>query len=243
MTERQYNWRPGRVLVGNWYEDLVLQDEKLRAFLERKERGGLTIQKIRQNLASIRVTPQPAGTGVKYGEPLFIQNVGTSLYLSCDPFDPENIEEQLYTATATAEREPTSRNVWIVQNAQGPFEGLVKFGDIVTLQTTGPNPFYLGSQAKDWKHESRISRKTMIYSSQKEHVFNNWIVLPLGKFALDDWEGEDVQFGDKFMLHHVSTNLPLCVSNCEIVNDYGKERELIGEKIATYQIVWTFPSE
>ena len=36
---------------------MVLEDEKMREFLEKKERGQLTIQRIRQNISAVDMSP------------------------------------------------------------------------------------------------------------------------------------------------------------------------------------------
>ena len=175
--------------IGNWYEDLVLEDEKMREFLEKKEKGALTIQRIRQNLVSVRLPPASQDGLLHYNTPVRIINGELNCYLACDPGDEENVEEGMYSATGSRLEETTARNVWVIKkcNSNGkPQEtskdDVVCYGDEFLLSSTeniGPEPFYLASHHLDWSHFSRVTRKQLVYSTKtlaKDNLSSHFVL-------------------------------------------------------------------
>lgn len=235
--------------IGNWYEDMVLQDEKMREFLEKKEKGTLTIQRIRQNVATISMpTPSPDGL-LHYNYPVRIVNFGLDSYLSCDPGDLENDTEQWYSATGSRSAEVTPRNVWVlikVDEVTGqPIEtdDVVCYGDqffICTTESLASDRYYIGSHVPDWTHFSRESRKQVVYSTQNKSYFNAWKVESIGRDTMMEMEGEVIKYGECVCLLHCSTCAPLGLTEKIVFNDYGNEYETVAHKIPGRNNIWYF---
>ncbi|EAX94396.1 hypothetical protein TVAG_194820 [Trichomonas vaginalis G3] len=236
--------------IGNWYEEMVLEDEKMREFLEKKAAGTLTIQRIRQNLVMVQMPPPQEDGLVHYSTMIRIKNAGLECFLGCDPGDAEHVEEGMYSATGCRTDDVTARNVWVLKqcnNNGAPKEtredDVLCFGDeflISSSDSLGPNPFYIASHHLDWSHFSRVSRKQLVYSTEKETPQAIWRVESVGRDTMMEMEGEPVHIGEPVLLKNVTTNLPLIVQDATFLNDYGSEHELICGKLADKKGVWTF---
>jgi hypothetical protein len=234
---------------------MVLEDEKLRDFLEKKEKGTLTIQRIRQNLASVQmVAPETDDRLLHYGQMIRIKNCELRCFVACDPGDAENAEEQLFSASGSRQDEPTARNVWILEKAgddgeflplptSGEDDDVVHYGDRFTLRTTdaiGTQPFYLASLPVDWSHFSRVSRKQLVFSTQEKSYKCTWKIDSVGRDSSFDMEGEPVRLGSPVFIKHGSTGSPLAARETQVLNDYGSEFELVAAREPGKKMIWRF---
>ncbi|KAH0791195.1 cilia- and flagella-associated protein [Histomonas meleagridis] len=245
-----------RTLNGNWYEESVREDEKIREFLEKKERGELLIQTIGQNTTTVKmVKPEemPKDGYLHFGMMVRIKNDELGCFVACDPSDLENEEEKLYSCTGSKQSDFLARNVWILKKfEENDFlqlpedegeEDIVHYGDKFYLSTTdqiGSSPFYLASTQSDFMHYSRISRKQMIYSTQQESYKCTWRICCLNPNDDFDMEGEPVKINSPVIIKHNQTGSPLAVRDCQILNDYGSEYELVGAREPGRKMVWRF---
>ncbi|OHT02863.1 hypothetical protein TRFO_06901 [Tritrichomonas foetus] len=243
---------------GNWFEESVLEDEKMREFLEKKEKGTLTIQRIRQNLATVEIPQErsgPSDSFLHYGQMVRIANGEMRCFVACDPGDEENREEGLYSCSGSPQMETTARNVWVLKRyeEQNPRDlltlpadeddDIVHYGDQFIISTTdaiGSSPFYLASTKTDWAHFSRASRKQLVYSTQNLDFKCVWKIDSVGKDSSFDMEGEPVELGQPLFIKHASTNSPLAVHDAQIFNDYGSEYELVAAREPGKKMIWRF---
>lgn len=243
--------------VGNWWEEMVLEDEKMREFLEKKEMGTLTIQRIRQNLSNVNMPPPPQSKYLHYDQMIRIVNQELGSYLACDPGDVENEEEKMYSVSGSRQPEPTARNVWVLTRyekgngflplpTEDEEDNVVHYGDEFYLQTTdamGSEPYYLASYALDWAHFSRVSRKQLVYSTQEKSFRSIWRIESIGRDTAMDMDGEPVHLGDKIFIKHQSTGSPLACRDTTILNDYGSEYEVVGAREPGRRMIWAFTAE
>jgi hypothetical protein len=243
---------------------MVLEDEKLREFLDKKENGTLTIQRIRQNLGGVHLgSIAAAERGVSsndgqlhYGQAVRIRNVEFGCFLACDPGDAENAEEGLYSASGSRQPEPSARNVWYVQKldegedflplpADSEGDDVVRYGDKFALSTTEAigSAFYLASTPIDWAHFSRTSRKQLVYSTQQKNYKCAWRIDSIGRDTSFDLEGEPVALGTKVFIKHCSTGSPLACRESQVLNDYGSEHELVGAREPGKKMIWEFTTK
>ena len=248
-----------RTRNGNWFEEMVLEDEKMREFLEKKERGQLTIQRIRQNISAVDMSPAatdaPSDGYLHYGMKVRVQNCEFQCFLACDPGDIENEEEGLFASSGSRQQEPSARNVWVLQKLDEDDEFLplpvsddappdvVRYGDKFALTTTeamGGQPFYISSVATDWAHFSRGSRKQPVYSTQQKSFKCMWRIDSVGRDTSFDMDGEPVQLGQPVFVKHCQTGSPLAARDTQIFNDYGSEYELVAAREPGRRMVWRF---
>lgn len=246
---------------GNWFEESVLEDEKMREFLEKKEKGTLTIQRIRQNLATVDISKtidtssESNDPYLHYGQMIRIANVEMKCFVACDPGDAENVEEGMFSCSGSQQIETTARNVWILKKyeengrdlltvaANEGEDDIVHYGDQFILSTTdaiGTNPFHLASTALDWSHFSRVSRKQLVYSTEKLDFHCVWKIDSVGRDTSFDMEGEPVELDKPVLIRHGGTNSPLAVRDAQVFNDYGSEYELVAAREPGRKMIWLF---
>jgi hypothetical protein len=247
---------------GNWFEEMVLEDEKLREFLEKKEKNQLTIQRIRQNLGAVEMTRASTGTGdgspsdgfLHYGQIVRIRNCELGCFVACDPGDAENPEEGLYSSSGSRQEEASARNVWRllrVENASeflplptgGGDDDLVRYGEQFVLSTTdaiGAQPFYLASTNLDWSHFSRVSHKQLVYTTQQKSSKCMWRIDSVGRDTSFDMEGEPVKLGTAVFVKHCLSGSPLAARDSQVLNDYGSEFELVAAREPGKRMIWKF---
>ena len=249
---------------GNWFEEMVLEDEKMREFLEKKEKGPVTIQRIRQSIAAVDMTQQARGVEMTqtqldgflhYGMKIRIKNGEFQSYVACDPGDLENAEEELYSCSGSRQDEATARNVWVLQKLDDDDEFLplpvgddvdsdvVRYGDKFALCTTdaiGSQPFYLASIHPDWAHFSRVSRKQLVFATKTKSFKCMWRIDSVGRDTSFDMDGEPVKLGTPVFIKHCSTGSPLACRDTQVFNDYGSEYELVGAREPGRRMIWRF---
>jgi hypothetical protein len=235
---------------------MVLEDEKMREFLEKKEKGTLTIQRIRQNLGTVQMGDGERGQGdglLHYGQTVRIKNCELLSFVACDPGDAENPEEQLFACSGSRQDEPTARNVWVLEKyddgheflplpTSGEDDDLVHYGDRFTLRTTEAigTPFYLASVPVDWSHFSRVSRKQLVFSTQEKSYKCLWKIDSVGQDTSFDMEGEPVPLRRPVFIKHNSTGSPLACRESQVLNDYGSEFELVASREPGKKMMWRF---
>jgi hypothetical protein len=253
-----------RTRNGNWFEEMVLEDEKLRDFLEKKERGQLTIQRIRQNLGTVEMTRSsgvtqadvPSDGLLHYGKMVRIRNCEHPCCVACDPGDAENPEEGLYSSTGTRQQEASARNVWILKRVEGGQEFLpapgaadddiVRYGDKFLLTTTdaiGAQPWFLASTPLDWSHFSRVSHKQMVYVIREKSFKGMWQIDSVGRDTSFDMEGEPVRLGAQVFIKHSMSGSPLACHDAQVLNDYGSEFELVASREPGKRMIWKFTAQ
>ena len=245
-----------RTRNGNWFEESVLEGEKLREFLEKKERGELTIQRIRQNLVPINLVLERGDGNLHYGQMVKIVNDQLDCNVCCDPGDAENKDEQIYAATGGRTPNATARNVWVLRKFEehtilpsavsDDDDTVVRYGDKFYLETTehiGSEKFYLASMALDWTHFSRVSRKQLVYSTPKESYAAVWTIGTIERDADPEYEGEPVNLNTPVFIKHCQTCAPLSAHEVSYFNDYGNEYELIAGRLPGKCMVWHFTTQ
>jgi hypothetical protein len=247
---------------GNWFEEMVLEDEKLREFLEKKEKNELTIQRIRQNLGTVQmanaggVTRDSSSSDgfLHYSQIVRIKNCELGCFVACDPGDAENPEEGLYSCSGSRQEEASARNVWkllrVGEDADflplpsaGGDDDLVRYGDRFVLSTTeaiGAQPFYVASTTLDWSHFSRVSHKQLVFTTQQKSSKCMWRIDSVGRDTSFDMEGEPVKLGSAVFIKHCLSGSPLAARDSQVLNDYGSEFELVASREPGKRMIWKF---
>jgi hypothetical protein len=242
---------------------MVLEDEKMREFLEKKEKGTLTIQRIRQNCGTVEMTGQARGVKtddapsdglLHHGKGVRVKNCELLCYLACDPGDADNVEEALFSGSGSRRKEASARNVWVLRkHDDGEFlpsptggsgdDDIVCCGDQLALSTTdaiAAQPFYLSSRPVDWSHFSRVSRKQLVLITQEKLFKAMWRIDSVARDSSYDLEGEPGRLGKPVFIKHCSTGSPLACHDAQILNDHGSEYELVAAREPGKKMIWRF---
>ncbi|KAJ7384584.1 hypothetical protein OS493_021215 [Desmophyllum pertusum] len=138
MSVRTYN---PSVLIGNWNEDICLDEDKLKDFLEKKENGQLLIQKASNLLQNIL---KPVNSSVShdgylhFGDVLCIYNPSTETTLSANMAESKMHDEKRLVGpcdvSASKMIDPCIRNAFVIRSSTNG-EGVLRFDEPFTLST------------------------------------------------------------------------------------------------------------
>ncbi|KAM9374928.1 cilia- and flagella-associated protein 161 [Phaethornis superciliosus] len=246
-------YRPG-VLIGNWSEDLSLEEERLRDFMHKRERGELLIQKLKKLQDTVLKKTQLSISKdglVHFGDTVMllnpdkkssvqhysgVQGVHGSLTLAV------NLDEiSLYsTKSSPAPRRlsavesvnPVSRNTFCILSVDGSAEGEpIKFGQNFGIGTTGGFSDQMLYLASDHKSFMRFSEKSclqqVVLTDELSHQ-TFWQAAFLDPQLRLEYEGFPVPANSEIIITHYSTNRSLAVPRKFWTRSYfGKEHEVI----------------
>ncbi|XP_055479396.1 cilia- and flagella-associated protein 161 isoform X2 [Psammomys obesus] len=223
MAQNQYG--PG-VRMGNWNEDVCLEEERMKEFLKKRERGELLIQRNRK-LKKHLVRPEE--------EAAVFQKGHLSLCMS-----PDEVKSQLHDeleipcgVSAVQSMVPTGRNTFIIlsENRSDEEEGEVlrygqnfRLGIVAGLESkmlylTSEHRTLLKSAKKSWLQEVTLT-------DEVSHM-NCWQVVFFDPQLRMEYEGFPVMANEKVVIYHCHTNRALVVHRHLFLRTYfGKEVEV-----------------
>ncbi|XP_062316648.1 cilia- and flagella-associated protein 161 isoform X2 [Osmerus eperlanus] len=204
------------VRVGNWREDVTLEEDTLKDFLERKEKGELTVQKtgyLKQNILREVNLSVSRGGSVCFGDVVMLVNVGGSNRDHCAISINADITNLGKGPSASIQSpcgvsggkslQPCTRIAFVINSVDGSAEGEpLHYEQSFTLSTTTgfAGGLYLTSDHKTFQKE------------RLEH------------------EGLPVPANAKVMISHCKTNHALAVLGDHILwTPYGREYEVAAQ--------------
>ncbi|KAI4897937.1 hypothetical protein NFI96_019840 [Prochilodus magdalenae] len=242
------------VRVGNWKEDVTLEEDSLKDFLRRRERGELTVQKIsvlRQNILKpyvFQVCLSVSRDGfVHFGDTIMLVNPGGT---GLDPHDPcsLNIIADLSDMRSHPQTssdlclqgpcqvgganslKPCVRNAFIVTSVDGTPDGeMLRYEQSFGLRTTAgfAGELYLASDHKTFQKCAKKSRLQEVSLVEQCDFLCWWRVVYFDPQERLEHEGYPVQVNAKALVSHCKTNQCLAaLVNHVIWTPFGQEYEL-----------------
>ena len=180
--------------VGNWLEDMCLQEEKLSEFARNRDEGSSLMYNVmgKRNLYHTKVPLAPrAGSTIRFGDVIMLGHPSTGGVLGVDLTEPcldANRDQKLVTAAMPGvEPEHCARYSYILE----PTDSATQIGDDLhfgepvflrchdllvldeALGATRP-PFYLASQLKNDRNGSRVSNQQTVFATDKRSMAAAW---------------------------------------------------------------------
>ncbi|TRY99730.1 hypothetical protein DNTS_016544 [Danionella cerebrum] len=241
---RTYN---SRVRVGNWNEDVTLQEETLRDFILLKDRGELAVQKegaLKQNILSpVSLSVSPDGF-LHFGDTVMLVNPGggdieqrVACVLSIIA-DRSNVSSQTHSdlrltgplqVGGATSMDPCVRNAFIVTSVDGsPVGEVVRYDQNFALKTTGgfTGQLFLSSDHKSFLKCAKKSRLQELSLVQELDFLCWWKIIYFQPQERFENEGSPVQVNIKVLIRHCKTNQCLAALGNHILTPFGKEYEL-----------------
>ncbi|XP_023698845.1 cilia- and flagella-associated protein 161 isoform X2 [Paramormyrops kingsleyae] len=242
------------VRVGNWSEDVVLDEEMLKDFLEKKEKGELVFQKtnlVKQNmLKKIDLTVTTDGW-LHFGDVVILVNPGgdqgehslgwqtkrdaaaVSMHLDPSSAAMSSLTQTPREVTATRAVESCGRTAFVVTSVDGTPEGeTVKYNQSFAfrLKDAFAGELYLASDQRTFLKCARRSRLQEVSLSSHTSFFTCWQVVYLDPQERMENEGLPVPVNKKVLITHCKTNQCLAVlGNYVLWTAYGKEYEVVAQ--------------
>ncbi|XP_053478407.1 cilia- and flagella-associated protein 161 [Ictalurus furcatus] len=245
--ERVYN---PRVRMGNWREDVTLEEEALREFLQKKDRGELTIQKngvLRENLLQpVSLSVSPDGL-LRFGDTVMLLNVRGMTRDPCDPCalsiiaDLSNIATHLETNSKPHLRgpcpvggassiQPCVRNAFIITSVDETADGeILRYEQNFALRTTAGfgGQLYLASDHRTFQKCAKKSQLQEVSLVEQMDFLCWWRLVYIDPQERLEHEGFPVQVNSKLLLSHCKTNQCLAaLPDHTLWTVFGKEAEI-----------------
>lgn len=232
MSVRTYN---PSVLIGNWNEDICLQEDKLKDFLEKKESGELLIQKASNLLQNIlkKVNLSVSHDGyLHYGDTVCIFNPASETALSANMSESKMHDEKRLVGpcdvSASKMTDPCIRNTFVIgPRAEG--DGVLRFNEPFALSTLPGvgGELKLMSDRITFNECAKKSRQQLVTLKEDMTFMSCWKILCHDPQQRLETEGMPVPANTKVILNHVKTNQNLAaLTEFSFRTPFGREFEV-----------------
>ena len=246
--------------LGNWAEEIAINDAKLDNFRQRSETGALALRKQEVKLERCNeIVPHSYSEDglVRFGDSVIIQHDQTGVILSCDPFEAVVQNQELYLVTGAEQPiVPKARNTFkIVQpparqqdKSFDPSDPVLKIGQPFCLACSESllvgsanilNPqLFLCSTKKNERIGTLTTNRQLVYMAPNNDADSVWTysVPSMGKKNGSERFlsiGQPVSANVTLQLTHRQTNMNLCVDpKNQIQSEFGIESECYADRTA-----------
>ncbi|KAI6660201.1 hypothetical protein LOD99_10479 [Oopsacas minuta] len=225
------------VRIGNWREDLALEEEMFREFLSKKEAGELLIQKSSALLQQV-TTPVDISSDketISFGDKIIIFHAQTQHTLSAHiPVGVLHLSDAIKSpcsVTGSTSLLPTVRNTFTIHSVSPEVSDgdPVRFNQPFYLKTQeGPGgDLYLHSDTASFSKDAKKSRQQEVLLVSPASYFCAWKILCVRERDRLETEGETVPANSIILLNHCRTNQNLsCLSQFSYKTNFGLEHEI-----------------
>ncbi|XP_078064085.1 cilia- and flagella-associated protein 161 [Mustelus asterias] len=247
MGENTYS---SSVLLHNWFEDLTLDQDVIKDFIARKERGELMIQKIgsyREVLLEKTELAKSRDGHVHFGDQVLLINPGTedinaanihpirrpmSLAMNVDQsrFLTSTKVDSPCDVSGTLDLSPTIRNTFVITSVDDSCDGdPLRYGQSFVLRTLEgvPGQLYLTSDIKLFLKFAKKSRMQLVNLTDQLSFLCCWQVLYLDPQMRLEYDGYPVPANIKVLINHARTNQALAaLEKFSFWTAFGREHEI-----------------
>jgi len=226
------------VRIGNWSEDLELDDLKLKDYLSLKESGNLKVntkqKKLEASLAPTQLGPSSAtsSTSLTFGTALMLGNHKSEAFLSGNPFD--KTKNNAFSCTSSKNAAPCSRNTVILERCSikdgfGEDDNEVHYGQDIKLRMCAFSTVedsYLFSHMLTPLSSSKMSTNQEVLWSYVDNGNTKWQFQHPDCKQRFESEGEIIKISNPVCLKHVPTGKLLASDKIQQDNLFGNEYEV-----------------
>lgn len=252
FTPQQLSGQKGyrhRTFIGNWNEDVQYQEDQMRDYLTRREKGGLLSQKIgakvKAHATPVALPPLRGDGWVHFGDCIMLQCAATDAFLSADVDDQlAPPPEEKYGVTTANAQGPLMRNTWQCvklpcgddpyweEQGQGD---VLHYGQKFRLQLNpdlcpGREPYRLLSEKMTPSCYSKVTKQQEVSAAGYGTMQTNWQVLFANPEFRFEMEGQPVKANTVVVLSHCATGQFLSSDKKPLQNDFGWEWEVCAQK-------------
>uniref|UniRef100_A0A667Z3C7 Cilia and flagella associated protein 161 n=1 Tax=Myripristis murdjan TaxID=586833 RepID=A0A667Z3C7_9TELE len=232
-----------KVRVGNWDMNLRLEEDAVKEFLERKEKGELTVQKVdflKHNiLRQVNLSVSKDG-GLHFGDVVMLVNVGgpdrecTSISINADISSLSKTSNPVIQApcaiSAGRSLQPCARNAFIITSVDGSPEGsALHYEQSFALKSTSgfAGGLFLTSDLRTFQKCAKKSRLQEVNLEEDSSFVSWWKILHFDPQERLEYEGQPIPANVKVLITHCKTNQALAVLGNQVLwTTYGREYEV-----------------
>lgn len=219
--------------IGNWSEDMELEQIKLKDFLKKKEKGQLLVI---EKQASLELSLQPSALTktedgiLRFGNQVMFSNHQAEAFLAANAQEKLPKPSTAIAVTSTPNSNPCVRNVFTLVRAEQDdgFDGdELHYGQTVRLVSNVIEfPLYLHSEPVSPLAASKYSRNCEVTLYAKATGGTLWKLLhPDTKLRFES-EGDLVRGNTSYVIQHVHTGSFLSSDKITYQTIFGPEFEV-----------------
>lgn len=248
--------------IGNWQEELVLEESKVENFKKRSQTGNLSLRKQEAKLSACNdIVPYSYSDDgvVRFGDSIILQHDSSGSILMCDPFECVVLGQEKYLVSTMKQPTitPRARNVFRIMR---PRKNLADFNDDLedpilhigqpfllgcceTLLIDGAcnmlaPTLYLSSTKKNERTCTKRTNRQMVYMSTADDAEAIWTCILPSKGRSNASErflanGMPLDVTMGIQVTHRQTNMYLTCDEREAVGtEFGVEYECYADRSA-----------
>mmetsp|Transcript_75681 Transcript_75681/g.131131 ORF Transcript_75681/g.131131 Transcript_75681/m.131131 type:complete len:314 (-) Transcript_75681:175-1116(-) len=225
-----------RVRIGNWSEDLELEDIKLKDYLKKKETGALLVnakqKQLEESLYRAELSPSPSGA-LEFGQKIMLFNHQSKGFMAANPYDPVPKAHEAFALTTGPNGNACVRNVLELVRADendGFDDNVVHYGQNIRCMMAPFSrilqPTYMHSELVTALAAAKFSRHQEVSALARPTGETLWQVLYPDTATRFEMEGEPVPAGSPVVIRHVQTGSFLASDEIPYTNIFGTEFEV-----------------
>eukprot|EP00931_Biecheleriopsis_adriatica_P041475 TRINITY_DN2369_c0_g1_i2.p1 TRINITY_DN2369_c0_g1~~TRINITY_DN2369_c0_g1_i2.p1 ORF type:complete len:292 (-),score=75.78 TRINITY_DN2369_c0_g1_i2:90-965(-) len=222
--------------IGNWSEDLELEEIKLKDYLKKKETGTLMVtakqRQLESSLEPDQLSSSPDGL-LHFGQRVMLVNHQSKGCLSANPFDIVTKSHTAYMLTTSPVGSACVRNVFTIERADehdGFEDDVVHYGQNFRVKLCPfseiSNDAYMHSEMVTGLAAAKFSRHQEVTALTYPSGETLWQALYPDTSARFEMDGEAVPAGSPLVVRHVQTGSFLASDEIPYNNIFGVEFEV-----------------
>lgn len=225
--------------IGNWYEDMELEEIKYKDYQKRKEDNKLIVT-LKENkydliLKRLQLNAFPLledrNAYLMTDNYFLLQNLKTQGFLVGDTDDKNPNYTMAYSLTTNPKMNfACPRNMMkfekFSQNSTDPF---IRYGEqilITSHELLCNSKLYLFSQLISPQSYSRFSRNQEVLFNSERSYSTCWVIEHVDSALRYSMEGKLILANEPFIIRHCATGRLLASDLIDYNNDYGREFEV-----------------
>lgn len=225
-----------RTKIGNWSEDLELEEIRMKDYLKKKETGSLMVTAKQQQLAEALVPAEltPSSDGLlHFGQQVMLISHQSKGILSVNPYETVPKAHEAYVLTTSRDMNPAVRNVFVLERADpnDGFEGdVIHYGQNLRCKLLPfsrlERPAYMHSELVTALAAAKFSRHQEVVAYGAPSGETLWQLLFPDTNSRFEMDGEPVMASTPLCIRHVHTGSFLASDEIPYNNLFGCEFEV-----------------
>jgi len=225
-----------KVRIGNWSEDLELEEIKLKDYLKKKECGSLLVnakqKQLEESLVGSQLDTTPDGT-IKFGSKVMLYNHQAKSFMATNPYEKVTKNMPAWSMTTGPNANPCVRNCFVIERADehdGFEDDILHYGQVFRVRmepfSSIDTPVYMHSELVTALAAAKFSRHQEVAAHSAPSGETLWQVLYPDIGLRFEFDGEPVPAGSPLVIKHKMTGSFLASDEIPYANIFGTEFEV-----------------
>eukprot|EP00117_Sycon_ciliatum_P023335 scpid70612/ scgid19866/ Uncharacterized protein C15orf26 homolog len=230
------------VRVGNWSEDVSLEEDTIKDYLEQRASGQLLVQKV-HTLNDTILKPiqlsQTADGFVHYGDVVLLQHAASQRAVSAEVKPLDAYQSPALTAPCNVSAgdviEPCARNAYVIFGCDNnPIGNPLVYNQPFYLKTLSGagGELFLHSEMATFQKCAKKSREQLVTLVEQPSVETAWKIHCFNPQERLESEGYPVKANRPILINHFQTNKYLAyMQEFSFKTMFGREHEVVAKTI------------